>query len=68
MDRELKNKIETLEQLILLLRRDIDKFRVDFFEVKNKLIKLERNQKWKKSNWFKRIIKLILRKSKISQK
>ena len=40
MEKELKDKINSLEQLILLLRRDIDKFRMDFFEVKVKLDKI----------------------------
>ena len=42
MDKDLKIKFENLDTSIALLRRDIDKFRLDFIRVLNKLDKLEK--------------------------
>jgi hypothetical protein len=43
-DKSLEKVIGDMSNLVQLLRRDIDKFRTDFFEIKIKIDKMERKQ------------------------
>ena len=43
IEQKLEDRLNDLETLISLLRRDIDKFRLDFISVLNKLDKIVQN-------------------------